>query len=242
MSLRPRTTTSPWRFWRLSVVPLLSLLFGASVWSYTAPEEAPGADGKSLGATSHLPPGPTVVTFTFSDSTRDHTRIGALFGKYGMRATLQVISGRIGQRGYLSLEELRALADAGHEVGGHTLHHVNLSHLTPEEARREVCDDRAALMSLGFPVTSALLEGPAPPRLQLQQRPRHRWHQESLQLSDVPPLGDPPAHRPVPHPGRWHQVLLDTRGSAKPRPPDRAGRGRMDGALPARHLYARGSL
>jgi peptidoglycan/xylan/chitin deacetylase (PgdA/CDA1 family) len=46
----------------------------------------------------------------------------------------------------------RAVDVAGNEVAGHTLDHVRLTTATAEEQRRQVCDDRAALIQHGFDV------------------------------------------------------------------------------------------
>src|SRR6266536_2385061 len=46
------------------------------------------------------------------------------------------------------------LFDAGNEIAGHTLHHVDLKPLTTAEARQEVCTDRNNLLAEGFPATS----------------------------------------------------------------------------------------
>ncbi|WP_241759549.1 polysaccharide deacetylase family protein [Pyxidicoccus parkwayensis] len=80
---------------------------------------------------------------------------GPLFARYGMHATFYVNSGRVGaSSSYLSLADLRSLAAAGHEIGGHTVDHVDLSTVPAAEARHQICDCRADLMAMGFPVTS----------------------------------------------------------------------------------------
>lgn len=51
--------------------------------------------------------------------------------------------------------QLRALADAGHEIGGHTVNHTVLTTLTPEGAREQVRAGRDHLQALlGRPVRS----------------------------------------------------------------------------------------
>ncbi|ADO73403.1 Polysaccharide deacetylase domain protein [Stigmatella aurantiaca DW4/3-1] len=121
-----------------------------TAWTEPSSEEQKPSDVSRL-----LPPGSTAVTLIFSDTLKSQTRVGPLFAKYGLHATLYVSSGRIGfGSGYLSLGDLRALAEAGHEVGSHTLDHEELEDLPPAEVRRQVCDDRVALMGLGFSVTS----------------------------------------------------------------------------------------
>ncbi|UXH76711.1 polysaccharide deacetylase family protein [Roseateles amylovorans] len=55
----------------------------------------------------------------------------------------------------LSDAQLRQLADAGHEIGGHTVNHTVLTTLAPEGAREQVQAGRAHLESLiGRPVRS----------------------------------------------------------------------------------------
>jgi peptidoglycan/xylan/chitin deacetylase (PgdA/CDA1 family) len=141
----------------LCVVTLSGFLFGACVWSPEPPgEEGPWEGADDLGPTpTVVPPGATVVTFTFADTRKNQTKVGPLFAKYGMRSTFYISSGRIDRSsGDLSLEDLRTLASLGHEVGSHTINHVDLETVSLDVARREICDDRVALMQLGFPVTS----------------------------------------------------------------------------------------
>src|SRR6266536_2730893 len=55
---------------------------------------------------------------------------------------------------HLSFADLHTLFNAGNEIAGHTLHHVDLKPLTTAEARQEVCTDRNNLLAEGFPATS----------------------------------------------------------------------------------------
>lgn len=48
----------------------------------------------------------------------------------------------------MSPEQLRAMHRAGMSVGGHTLDHPILAVLHPEEARRQIADDRAAIAAI----------------------------------------------------------------------------------------------
>jgi hypothetical protein len=51
--------------------------------------------------------------------------------------------------------QIHELANAGNEIGGHTLHHTNLTTVSTTQATHEVCDDRTNLHNNGFsPVTS----------------------------------------------------------------------------------------
>ncbi|XXF80125.1 polysaccharide deacetylase family protein [Myxococcaceae bacterium GXIMD 01537] len=133
----------------------LTVLFLASCVAACASFEGDDAAGwKSSEPASIVPAGSTVVTFTFADTRKSQTLAAPLLAKYGMHASFYVNSARIGGTGFLSLADLRALAAAGHEIAGHTVDHVDLSTVSAAEARHQVCDCRATLMSLGFPITS----------------------------------------------------------------------------------------
>lgn len=96
----------------------------------------------------------TIVSLTFDDN-RDSQWLGAgILADRGLPATFYVNSGRVDRPGYLSAEQLRAMEAAGHEIGGHTVTHLDLTTLEDAEARRQVCDDRAALTDMGLRVTS----------------------------------------------------------------------------------------
>lgn len=95
------------------------------------------------------------ITVTFDDTTADQLQTREVLEAHGMRATFYVNSSRIGSVAndlplYMTLEELQALQAAGHEIGGHSKHHLNLSLLEPEEVVRQVCGDRQRLLSLGL--------------------------------------------------------------------------------------------
>jgi len=132
------------------------LVGSAAVVLWTLSCDPPDREATSEEATPEaiVPPGSTVVTLGFADGLQTQTRAAALLDKHGLRGTFYVNSGRIGRSGYLSVSTLRSFASAGHEIAGHTMNHVNLTQVSMSAAIREVCDDRAALLELGFPVTS----------------------------------------------------------------------------------------
>ena len=99
--------------------------------------------------------GRTVVSLTFDDGWADqYTNARSILAARGMRATFYVNSNRISTLGFLTWAQLEALRTDGHEIGGHTLDHVDITKVSEEEARRQVGDDRAALLERGFDVQS----------------------------------------------------------------------------------------
>ena len=97
----------------------------------------------------------TVVSLTFDDGWADqyeHAR--PILAAHGTKATFYVNSNRINTTGFLTWAHLEELHADGHEIGGHTLDHVDITELPVEEARRQVGDDRAALIDRGFEAQS----------------------------------------------------------------------------------------
>jgi len=101
--------------------------------------------------------GQTVVSLEFDDATADQYAARPLLAEHKLHATFYVNSGTVGSSSFhMSSSQIRALASDGNEIAGHTVYHENLSQLErtdPDEARREICDDRATLLKEGFPVT-----------------------------------------------------------------------------------------
>lgn len=72
-----------------------------------------------------------------------------------MKGTFYINSAMVGTSGYyMTWAQIHDIYNAGHEIGGHTLHHTNLTKVSAATATTEVCDDRTNLINQGFPVTS----------------------------------------------------------------------------------------
>lgn len=108
-----------------------------------------------------------IVTLTFDDTLVEHEQAAQLLKAHGMRGTFFVNSPRLDQPGYLTADGLRAMQAAGHEIGGHTVHHPRLAGLDAGEVERQICNDRAALLQAGLEVRSfAYPFGAADPAVQ----------------------------------------------------------------------------
>ena len=99
-------------------------------------------------------PTSTVVTIGFDDGTAEQLDALPILQAHGMTATFFVNTAAIGDAEHLAWADLHTLSNAGNEIAGHTLHHVNLAPLTAAEARQEVCTDRNNLLAQGFQATS----------------------------------------------------------------------------------------
>lgn len=94
------------------------------------------------------------VSLTFDDSHASHRWVAEALSRREMVGTFYVNSPRIGNDGYLDKEDLWEMEALGHEIGGHTLHHPALAGLDEDAQLREICDDRAELLSWGLSIRS----------------------------------------------------------------------------------------
>lgn len=91
-----------------------------------------------------------IVSLTFDDGFADQLVLGPMLASRGMAGTFYVNSGRIGNPGWLTWDQLAELASLGNEIGGHTVDHLDLTTVAVEEATRQVCEDRELLAEHGF--------------------------------------------------------------------------------------------
>ena len=112
------------------------------------------------------------LTFSYDDGVTQDIRLAELFHKYGMKATFNINSNRLGRPGSLVREgqtvnhTKNAPADvakiyAGHEIAGHTLTHPLLPTLEDDsEVIRQVEEDRLRLSELaGYEVVGFAYPG-----------------------------------------------------------------------------------
>jgi peptidoglycan/xylan/chitin deacetylase (PgdA/CDA1 family) len=102
------------------------------------------------------------VSLTFDDGLRSQLRAAnEVLNPRNVDGTYFVNTGAIDRReaGTVTWNQLATIRAGGHEIGGHTLDHVNLVGLPPAEATRQVCNDRARLIQRGYnPVSFAYPE------------------------------------------------------------------------------------
>jgi peptidoglycan/xylan/chitin deacetylase (PgdA/CDA1 family) len=102
---------------------------------YTAVTLAALVDHMTAG--KPLPPKPIVITF--DDGYADnYTTALPILKKYGLRATVFVVTDFLGEGPYMTWDEVKALRASGMEIGSHTLHHRDLTTLPPDERARDL--------------------------------------------------------------------------------------------------------
>ena len=98
--------------------------------------------------------GGTYVSLRFDDGWKSQLNAGRLLGKYGGPGSIYIISNFLGQEGYMTWDDVRAVSQVM-EIGGHTLTHSDLRNLaTMEEYEAEVGADYRALTDRGFAPTT----------------------------------------------------------------------------------------
>lgn len=100
--------------------------------------------------------GRTVISLGFDDGYSSQYGVRSMLSAHGMHATFFIFSGGVGDvdDGYMTWSQVADLEADGHEIGGHTVEHVDLTTVSAAVARQQVCDDRAALSAHGLHVSS----------------------------------------------------------------------------------------
>jgi len=79
-----------------------------------------------------------IVTTSWDDDDRSGLKLAEVLNSKGIPGTFYVPTGRLGEKSALSPADLRMLAGAGFEIGGHTVSHAILTELGPTELTSEI--------------------------------------------------------------------------------------------------------
>lgn len=87
-----------------------------------------------------------IVAITFDDGAETDLLCAApVLQRLGFGATFYIATQRLGQRGYLSDEQLRELSALGFEIGCHSMTHAYLTDLDEAGLRREIAEAKSQL-------------------------------------------------------------------------------------------------
>jgi peptidoglycan/xylan/chitin deacetylase (PgdA/CDA1 family) len=91
-----------------------------------------------------------IVALTFDDGYREHLAIARYLARRGIRATFFVITGL---REYMGREllgpsEIKEIASMGHEIGSHTVTHIDMSRAPEDVIYRELVESKRYLSEL----------------------------------------------------------------------------------------------
>lgn len=94
------------------------------------------------------------VSFIFDDGERtDLDIIKRIFLPRNVPGTIAAVSGFVGQRQYMNVEELEMLEQAGWEIASHTQNHLDLSILSHQASQEELNESYFELRDMGFVVS-----------------------------------------------------------------------------------------
>ena len=98
-----------------------------------------------------LPPRPILITFDDGDQSIYNSAFPVM-QKYGFTGAAYIVYYYMNTQGFMTADQVKQLADAGWEIGSHSLTHINLP-LNPERQRNEVVESRKDLQAeLGVPI------------------------------------------------------------------------------------------
>ena len=89
-----------------------------------------------------------IVTTSWDDGHHDDLKVAELLAARKLRGTFYVTSGGLGESSRLAADEVRGLAAAGFEIGGHTVSHPVLTEIGQHSLRQEVVDCKAELEAI----------------------------------------------------------------------------------------------
>lgn len=104
------------------------------------------------------------VILTFDDGFESqYTNAKNILDEYGLKASFSVICEYVGDEGYMSRDEIKALEEEGHDIGSHTLTHRSLTEIPLEEAKFEIAKSKECLFDndiedanyFSYPLTTA---------------------------------------------------------------------------------------
>jgi hypothetical protein len=99
---------------------------------------------------------------------------------------------------YMPWSQIRELYNAGNEIGGHTLHHTNLTTVNSTTARTEVCQDRDNLLANGFSPVVSFAYPEAESNATAEQIVRDCGHSSGRGVGDVSCGGSCPYAETIP--------------------------------------------
>jgi len=89
------------------------------------------------------------IVLTFDDGYVDfYMQAWPILKQYGFNATIYVITNRLDQPGFLTSDQLVSLANAGIEIGSHSVSHPNVSKMSGQMLSDELVNSRVLLRRL----------------------------------------------------------------------------------------------
>ncbi len=102
-----------------------------------------------------MAPSRAMVSFTFDDGyLSTYTEAFPILSDHSFPATVYMVTDNLSRPERLNISHLRELADAGWEIGSHSVTHANLTHLPDEDLLHEITHSKQILTTAGFATES----------------------------------------------------------------------------------------
>jgi peptidoglycan/xylan/chitin deacetylase (PgdA/CDA1 family) len=98
---------------------------------------------KAITDGAKLPPRPILITFDDGD-VDVYENAFPIMQKYGFTGVFYLVANYVGQPNYITIQQVKEMAEAGWEIGSHSLNHIDLT-LSPERQRAEVVESKIDL-------------------------------------------------------------------------------------------------
>jgi peptidoglycan/xylan/chitin deacetylase (PgdA/CDA1 family) len=96
-----------------------------------------------------------IAIITFDDGWKSqYENAKPILDKYNFKATFYVICDNVGKDGRLGWQEIKQLQNEGHEIGSHSMSHVNLDEISSDEQDYEIVESKKCLENNGIVVHS----------------------------------------------------------------------------------------
>jgi peptidoglycan/xylan/chitin deacetylase (PgdA/CDA1 family) len=101
------------------------------------------------------------IILTFDDCLESqYTHAYPILSANGQKGVICTVTGSVGGPGFISLADLTTLAGAGWDISSHTVNHLDLTTLSPEDLAAELGDSMDWLVSHGFGATARYISYP----------------------------------------------------------------------------------
>jgi len=92
------------------------------------------------------------IVLTFDDGYQDaYAQALPILKKYGFIGTFYIIRGYVGGGNYLNQAQIDELANAGMEIGSHSMTHPDLSTVNFDEAKNQILNSKSGAISFCYP-------------------------------------------------------------------------------------------
>lgn len=96
--------------------------------------------------------GKNPIVLTFDDGYEDaYTNALPIMQKYGFVGVFYIIRNSVGKPEYMNQTQIAKMAEAGMEIGSHTLSHPNLTSLDADAAQKQIVDSKETASAFCYP-------------------------------------------------------------------------------------------